>query len=242
MTNGGWTFDASTGNLVVGAMNAAQNQVMGQTTVVPQGALTGRPAYPSFSPDSSHLAYGRPTSGSRSIGNGKLWLVQSDGQNAVELAASSTDNQSFNPVFAPRDAGGYTWVVFISRRNYGHKLTGANRQQLWITALTHPPQPGVDPSNPPFYLRGQQSCGKSENAYYALDPCKAEGEPCEFGIECCNLSCLYDDVAGETICTDPDPNQCIGTGNGTCTSDTDCCDYGNGVICNNGICEPAPPQ
>ena len=245
MTTGGWTFDATNGELAVADVDPAGTTVSGQVTIVPQGGLAGRPAYPSFSPDSQFIAYGRPTSGSRTTGNGTLWLTDVSGQNVVELSNASNDNKSFNPVFAPKAAGGFTWVVFISRRNYGHQLVNANRQQLWVTAITDPPSFDADPSHPPFYLRGQQMCGKSENAYYALDPCKADGESCEHGIECCNKSCIYDDQAGTHICKEPEPGECIPTGSGVCTADDDCCDYtgpsGN-VTCVNGFCELKPPQ
>ncbi len=241
MTNGGWTFDASTGDLIVADLNAAQNQVVQALSIVKKAdASAGRPAYPSFSPDSKYLAYGRPTTGSRTTGNGKIWLVGVDGKNPVELLIASGDDRSFNPVFAPKSAGGYTWLVFISRRDYGHQMVNANRQQLWVTAISDPPVAG-DPSNPPFYMRGQEMCGKSENAYYALDPCKEVGEECEHGIECCNKSCIYDDATMKYICKDPDPNECIPTGSGTCVDDIDCCDFTDDVKCLNGFCEKEPP-
>ncbi|MSP26472.1 MAG: hypothetical protein EXR75_15250, partial [Myxococcales bacterium] len=242
LTDGGWTFDSSSGALIVNQLNLAQNQVMGSQMIVQQGGLPGRPAYPTFTPDSKHLAFGRPTSGSRTSGNGTLWMVENSGKNPVELKNASSDNQSFNPVFAPKSAGGYTWIVFISRRNYGHKLLGANRQQLWMTAIQDPPVPGADPSSPPFFVRGQALCGKSENAYYALDPCKKDGEECEHGIECCNKSCIWDDGQMTYICKPPDGGDCIPTGSGVCDDDFDCCDFSSGVVCINGFCEIKPPM
>lgn len=242
LSGGGWTFDSSSGGLVVSLLNAGQNQVVSTQMIVPQGGLPGRPAYPTFTPDSKHLAYGRPTSGSRSTGNGTLWLAENTGMNAIELKNASSDNQSFNPVFAPKSAGGYTWIVYISRRNYGHKLLGANRQQLWMTAIQDPPVPGADPSSPPFFVRGQALCGKSENAYYALDPCKKDGESCEHGIECCNKSCIWDDGKMDHICKPPDGGDCIPTGSGVCDDDLDCCDFSDGILCLNGFCEAKPPQ
>ncbi|MBM3688037.1 MAG: hypothetical protein FJW85_13700, partial [Actinobacteria bacterium] len=46
MDGGGWTFDSFSGDLTIAHLNAQQNQVTSMTTVVPQGNLTGRPAYP----------------------------------------------------------------------------------------------------------------------------------------------------------------------------------------------------
>lgn len=241
LSGGGWTFDASGGNLSVADVNAAQDGVMNQAVIVPQAGGVGRPAYPSFSPDSQHIAFGRPTVGSRSTGNGKLWLVGTDGSSPKELNIASSDNRSFNPVFAPKSSGGYKWVVFISRRDYGNKMVNMNRQQLWVTAISDPPTE-ADPSHPPFYLRGQNMNCKSENAYYALDPCKEDGEGCDHGVECCNKSCVYDANLGMNVCGTLDPGECIPTGSGVCTADVDCCDVTTGVTCKNGFCEPPAPK
>ncbi len=247
MTGFGWTFDSSTGDLTIGQINKAQNMMGMKQTIVPKGALPGRPAYPTFSPDSKYVAFGRPTSGSRSTDQGTLWMSDVTGKSVVQLKQATfdpmNDNHSYNPVFAPKSAGGYTWIVFISKRNYGNKLVNANRQQLWMTAIADPPDANKDPSNPPFYIRGQQNCDKSENAYYALDPCKKDGEDCEHGIECCNKSCIYDQKVMKHVCKPPEGGMCIPTGSGTCTKDTDCCDFGvSDVKCLNGFCELIPPK
>jgi hypothetical protein len=215
---------------------------MSSKVIVPKGNGQGRPAYPTFSPDSKHVVFGRPTSGSRSTGAGTLWISDVNGGGLVQLSKASDDNHSFNPVFAPKSAGGYTWIVYISKRDYGHQLVSANRQQLWITALEDPPTPGQDPSSPPFYLRGQDNCELSENAYYALDPCKKDGEDCEHGIECCNKSCIYDEKLMKHVCKPPEGGACIPTGSGTCDEDTDCCDFADGIVCINGFCEAKPPK
>src|SRR5205814_613787 len=158
------------------------------------------PAYPTFSPGSEHIAYTRPTQGSRSTGNGQLWIIDPDGSNAKELtSAESGLNNSYNAVFAPLRAGGYFWIVFISRRDYGNRLVGADpngfgvpgRTQLWVTAIDDPPSAG-DPSHPAWYIRGQEDCAFSENAYYALDPCKMDGEDCTSGVDCCGGQCVKD--------------------------------------------------
>jgi hypothetical protein len=169
-----------------------------------------------------------------------LWLVKTDGSGAVELKnAEMGGNKNFNPVFAPKGAGGYSWLVFISRRDYGHQLVNQNRQQLWVTAIDDPPGAN-EPSHPPFYLRGQEACGKSENAYYALDPCKELGEECLYGIECCNGQCIYDEMLDKYVCGEPDENECVQTGN-ACEEDEDCCDYPD-VQCIQGFCQPPAPN
>ncbi len=239
LSGGGWVFDATTGYLAVADVAADGVTVSNTKMIVPQAGGAGRPAYPSFSPDSKYLAYGRPTYGSRSIDKGTLWLTSTDGLSVQELAKAGDPGQkSFNPVFAPLRAGGYYWIVFITRRDYGNRLVGASRQQLWITAVDDPPVPGVDPSHPPFYVRGQEDCGKSENAYYALDPCKAVGEDCASGVDCCNGQCLKDPQTGKLSCGDPPPpGQCSAEGN-SCKVGADCCDKTN--ICLDGFCQPKP--
>lgn len=235
----GWVFDASSGYLAVADVGVDGISVSNVKSIVPQAAGPGRPAYPSFSPDSKYLTFGRPTSGSRSTDSGTLHLVAQDGSGMQTLATAGSDNRSFNPVFAPLRAGGYYWIVFITRRDYGHKLVGQNRQQLWITAIDDPPT-GADPSHPPFYMRGQEDCGKSENAYYALDPCKDIGEDCTSGIDCCNGQCIKDAGTGKYVCGDPPPpGTCSAEGN-SCKTKADCCDAIDD--CLDGFCQKVPPK
>jgi hypothetical protein len=238
----GWTFDSLTGDLRVGEVTTEQTSVGNIKTVAPQGALPGRPAYPSFSPDSKLVAYGRPVDGGRSSGDGTLWLVPTAGGAPVELARAATDGTAFNPVFAPRSGGGYHWIAFVSRRDYGHQLVRTDRQQLWITAIDASAAPGTDPSSPPFYLRGQRLCGKSENAFYALDPCKADGESCDHGMECCSKGCIADAQDGGPRCQPLDPDACIATGSGPCSDDEDCCGFTDGATCQAGFCEGEPAK
>jgi hypothetical protein len=237
---GGWIFDATQGDLTIADVAADGVSVSNTKVIVPKGGGSGRPAYPSFSPGSEWLAFGRPTAGSRSTGNGDLWLASTDGANVKQLAAASNGNQSYNPVFAPLRAGGFFWLVYISRRDYGNEMVGANRQQLWVTAIDDPPSAG-DPSHPPFYMRGQEMCGKSENAYYALDPCKAVGADCLSGVDCCNGQCVKDPNTNKYVCGDPPPpGQCSGDGN-ACKVDADCCNSPT-VACIDGFCQVPPPK
>ncbi|NUP10245.1 MAG: hypothetical protein HOW73_29700 [Polyangiaceae bacterium] len=233
-----WVFDSYQGELVTADVGADGVSVSSPVTIVSQAAGVGRPAYPSFSPGSEYIAYGRPTQGSRSTGNGKIWLTRPDGTDNKELTTASSDDRSFNPVFAPLRAGGYFWLVFISRRDYGNRLVGANRQQLWITAISDPPS-AADPSHPPFYMRGQEDCGKSENAYFALEPCKQVGESCESGVDCCNGQCVQDPNTGELVCGEPPPpGECSEDGN-ACVETADCCNPDS--ICIDGFCQQPPP-
>ena len=166
--------------------------------------------------------------------------MRRDGSELKRLTTASGDNRSFNPVFAPLRAGGYHWVVFISRRDYGNTLVGANRQQLWITAITDPPTAN-DPSHPPFYLRGQETCGKSESAYFALDPCKKQGDSCTSGVDCCEGTCIQDPNGDDFICGEPpDPGECVQDGN-KCATTADCCNAPSSQ-CIDGFCQPSVPR
>jgi hypothetical protein len=230
----GWIFDHNQGDLVIADYNNGNPNNF--KVLVPGASGTGRPAYPSFYPTSDWIAFGRPTQGSRSTGNGDLWITDLAGK-AKKLAIASSDNKSFNPVFAPLRAGGYSWIVFITRRDYGNRLVGTNRQQLWITAIDDPPT-SADPSHPPFYMRGQEDCAKSENAYYALDPCKMKGQSCESGVDCCSGQCVK--INGMYVCGDPPMGGCSADGN-ACKTDLDCCNAPNSK-CVDGFCQPPIPK
>ena len=247
LNSSSWIFDASGGDLFTADVADDGVTVSNISMLVPKAGGQGRPAYPSFSPGSEWIAFGRPDQGSRTTGNGDLWLVDAiNGANVKKLATASSDNKSFNPVFAPLRAGGYFWLVFVTRRDYGNRLQGSNRQQLWITAVDDPPT-SADPSHPPFYVRGQEDCAKSENAYFALPPCKAKGENCETGADCCEGQCLKDAQTGVYQCGDPpDPGSCSQDGN-ACVVNADCCNYdaanpSNSTTCVDGFCQPPIPK
>jgi len=242
----GWMFDSSTGYISTADIAPDGVTVSNIQQLVLQNGGQGRPAYPSFSPgDGSYLAFGRPTAGSRTTGSGDLWLVETaNGLNVKKLAIASSDNKSFNPVFSPLRAGGFYWLVFVSRRDYGNHLIGSNRQQLWITAVDDPPT-AADPSHPPFYVRGQEDCAKSENAYFALPPCKDKGAACTEGSDCCNGQCIKDPQTGMYTCGDPPPpGMCSQDGN-SCQTSADCCNYNpndsKGIQCIDNFCQYPPP-
>ena len=71
---GGWIFDSYQGHLATADVAADGFTVSNVQAIVPQGGEPGRSAYPSFAPGSELIAYGRPTQGSRSTGDGTLWL------------------------------------------------------------------------------------------------------------------------------------------------------------------------
>jgi hypothetical protein len=233
--SGNFTWDSPYGNLTLADVAPDGTTVSNIQTIVPQGS-PGRPAYPSFSPDSAYIAFGRPTTGARSIGNGDLWLTDLKGQAVKNLKIASSDDKSYNPVFSPLRAGGYSWIVFMSKRDYGNQLTGADRQQLWIAAIDDPPS-ATDPSHPPFYVRGQQMCAKSENAYYALPPCKTTGDTCTSGVDCCGGQCIKNPNGPGYICGSQ--QGCSQDGN-SCKADSDCCD--DRAHCIDGYCQLTPPQ
>jgi Tol biopolymer transport system component len=249
----GWTFDSPTGNLMLADANVESDGGLSVTnlrtlvttanlqSLAPQ-ASAGRPAYPSFSPDSQWIAFGRPTYGSRSSGAdgsaapGDMWLSDLTGTNVKRLATASSGETSYNPVFSQLRAGGYSWIVFMSRRDYGNQLVGADRQQLWVAAIDDPPT-AADPSHPPFYVRGQDMNAKSENAYYALDPCKGNGQSCQSGVDCCTGQCSQAEDGGANVCGNV--QGCSSLGN-ACVQASDCCDAG--ALCFDGFCQLHPPM
>jgi hypothetical protein len=78
-------------------------------------------------------------------------------------------HQNFDPAVSPGTSGGYAWVLFDSRRNYGN--TGLPRA-IWCAALDVSPagQYTTDPSHPAFFLPGQESATANFRPEPALDP------------------------------------------------------------------------
>jgi hypothetical protein len=216
--------------------------------LVPKGA-GAFPAYPSLSPDGKWVLYQRG-SGHRTDQNNTadLFLASTETGQEVPLRLVNGDDYltardlrwNFEATFAPVPAGGYFWIVLTSRRTYGNLYTGAANQvkQLWVAAIDQTPTPGQDPSHPAFLLPGQANT-LNLRGYWALDPCKGDGEGCATGSECCGGFCDGSGGGGAKVCRSQ-RTSCAQNGD-RCEQSSDCCGVGSGVTCINHVCaEPTP--
>jgi hypothetical protein len=206
--------------------------------------------WPTVSPDGNWVVYARGPSADTRYGNSDLYIASTKQANnearlamldgdAYPFAAGSRDlGWSFEPAFAPVASGGYFWVVFTSRRTYGNQLTNDkdHTKQLWVAAIDEKPSLGVDASHPAFWLPGEALDSINMRGYWALDPCKQDGDSCGSGTECCGGFCDQGD-GGAAICGSHNDG-CSQNGD-HCDTSADCC--ASSSTCINHVCsEPAP--
>jgi Tol biopolymer transport system component len=225
-------------------------------TISPGGSLAI--AFPSFTPDSKWVIYqkgdySRAKYGAQGdlTGHDDLYLTDVAGQvGEIQLAAASgatldprNQQRSYQPTVNPISVGGYTWVVFVSPRDYGNRMlstsdaTTQNRKQLWVAAVDNNPQPGKDPSHPGFWLPGQALDTVNMSGYWALEPCHQTGTGCDQGFECCTGFCQSDGMGG--LACVPPPGGCSNVGD-KCATDGDCCNA-PATKCVGGFCAPGQP-
>jgi hypothetical protein len=84
------------------------------------------------------------------------------------------------------------------------------------------------PEPPAFWLPGQEVTRQNFDAFWSLDVCKANGDSCEAGFECCEGTCRVDN--GKKSCGTR--LGCAQDGD-TCAADKDCC---GGASCVGGVC------
>ncbi len=150
------------------------------------------------------------------------------------------ENLNFEPTILPIAAGGYFWVVFTSRRTYGNVLTGSREEtkRLWVAAFDADAG-DTDASHPAFYIAGQELGSGNSRGFWALDPCKATGQTCETGDECCGGFCNPSETnPGVFECGEPD-GSCSDEFE-ACETAADCCDPS--LACIGGKCGSVPPQ
>jgi hypothetical protein len=153
------------------------------------------------------------------LASGKVSLLAqamgfaSEAATTTSLPFADDTHQSYFPTVAPIAAGGYFWVFFDGIRHYGNQ--GIQRQ-LWGFAIDIQASGGYarDVSHPAFYLPGQEPGAGNHRAFAALDPCKADGESCTSGIDCCAGAC------GDGKCAPP---KGCATRDERCAHDSDCC-------------------
>jgi WD40 repeat protein len=135
------------------------------------------------------------------------------------------EHLNFYPTVMPVSAGGYFWVFFTSRRQYGNLMVDTTNnnavpdpvfhsetKKIWAAAISI----GAtgDPSHPAFEFPGQELSSGNIRAFAVLSPCKGDGATCESGIDCCGGSC----TSGKCGV----PNTCAGDGD-KCSATIPCC-------------------
>jgi hypothetical protein len=192
---------------------------------------------------------------------GELWWVdlatktatRLDKLNGLGFVPTGPNNHdddttvNYEPTVSPIASGGYAWVVFTSRRLYGNVATidpwlsdprnydmtaAVTTKKLWVAAIDLGAAPGTDPSHPAFYVPAQEILAGNSRGFWSLDACHPDGVDCQTGDECCGGYCQPTD--GGLECTSTPPT-CAGEYE-RCTTDTDCCGYGQGISCINGFC------
>lgn len=173
----------------------------------------------------------------------ELWIAKDgatqsarrlDALNGVGIGLPTNGNHpddsqvNYQPTVNPVPSGGYYWAVFTSRRIYGNLLTGAQdngaQKKLWVAAIDINGAANADPSHPAFYLPGQELGAGNSRGFWVVDPCKANGNSCETGDECCNGFCRKDPDGGGLVCQDKPPGTVCVQEFEKCTVDADCCD------------------
>jgi hypothetical protein len=245
------------GDLKVYQFDATKNPMAyGEQTLVATGAdPTQRIAWPTISPDGQWVLYSRTAGADTRTGNGDLYfasavtpnqevrLAKLDGDGYPFAAGARDVSWNFEPSFAPVAAGGYFWAVITSRRTYGNILTGDKTvvKQLWVAAIDQNPKPGVDPSHPVFHLTGQDETNLAMRGFWALDPCKGDGQGCASGTECCGGFCSGSaGDSGAAVCASQSQG-CSQDGD-KCNATSDCCSAAQGATCINHVCSEPPPQ
>jgi hypothetical protein len=217
-------------------------------------------AYPSFTPDSTALAFhaGTYTTGCNANGcddttadDGNLYVTTLAGGAPIRMAAaddppgSSDLNTSVEPTFNPSMRGGYAWVVFTSMRAWGNQPWPSGvgsghvngKRRLWVAAVD-PTIGTVDPSHPAIYLEGQEDT-PNMRGFWTLASCIATPSAdsdagTDAGAACtAGFQCCSGFCNGGQ-CVDITTVACAGVGS-ACTTSGDCCNSSS-VGCVQGSC------
>jgi hypothetical protein len=132
-----------------------------------------------------------------------------NGQYYLPFGETAEGHMNYDATVLPVAAGGYYWVVFTSRREYGNTINNPDpyyntsnqtpgalpwRKKLWVAALDiddsgHPTTSAHDISHPAFYLPGQDLQTGNYRGFWVLNPCSGNGSSCGSGDDCCSGFC-----------------------------------------------------
>ncbi len=216
----GWPFFTPDGNSVVFAMGPSSNFAS-----IPPGSFSSvGPVQASASDVTTSNLYIVNLASPGKAQSLDLANGVKGGQSYLPFGARD-ENLNFYPTVLPVSAGGYFWVFFTSRRQYGNLMVDttngnavpdpvfhAETKKIWAAAISIG---GTgDPSHPPFVFPGQELASGNIRAFPVLSPCKGDGASCESGIDCCGGSC----TSGKCGV----PNTCAGDGD-KCSATIPCC-------------------
>jgi hypothetical protein len=184
-----------------------------------------------------------------------------NGNCTLPFGADAEGHMNYDPTILPVAAGGYFWVVFTSRREYGNTINNPDpyydtdnrtpgalpwRKKLWVAALDiddpeHPSPKAHDISHPAFYLPGQDLQTGNYRGFWALDPCQGNGVTCESGDQCCSGFCRQTNGDAGPVFTCVPPQGCAQEYE-KCMTDADCCSGGTPLRCIAGFCAQSAPK
>ncbi|MBX3156417.1 MAG: PD40 domain-containing protein [Deltaproteobacteria bacterium] len=160
-SNGGSDWSFTGGRVVVRSYDPITNAFGPETPLVADGTNN---FYPSWSPDGEWILFNKAGAGTSSYNNGNasLWVVKADGsQPAIQLSVANIGLGLTNSWgrWAPFEqsiglgAEKLYWITVSSKRDFGVRLVGAQRPQIWMTPF-FPGRAGqgLDPSVPAFRL------------------------------------------------------------------------------------------
>jgi len=173
----------------------------------------------------------------------------------IQASHESDVDLNYEPTVNPVAGGGYAWVVFTSRRRYANVATippfcsdprgvdlikNITPKKLWVAAIDLDAKPGKDASHPAFYLPGQELLAGNSRGFWVLDPCRADGDSCATGDQCCNGFCQPDADTGALVCGAKPPQYSCSERQEKCTTSVDCCDKSDSCI--GGFCGQEIPK
>jgi len=165
VTNCDWAFGG--GQIYIRTFDQATMTFGPETLLV---ADANNNYYPSFSPDGKWVLFNKSTDnstlGAYNNPSATIWVVpavlSATPPTAIELAALDTSTGGLTNSWARWAPFAQTlgttnrqmfWVTISSKRDFGVRLVGASRPQLWMTPfLPDQAAMGSDPSAPAFWL------------------------------------------------------------------------------------------
>lgn len=241
-----WGGEYASGN--IGVVEVTGPDALGASSVIHTASSVGDggyyDGYPTWTPDSQRIAFSHGLNGRSETGQASLYLMNRDGSGVIRLdqATGGAAVDSFQPRFSPFDSGGYYWLSFLSRRDYGNSAVGTRGrgyQQIWVAAIRKDSLgTGADPSAVGYWLPGQATTSRNIAAYWAPRACRSDGDSCSVGSECCGGECRPPSEGGAPVCSPPPPERCRRDGE-TCSTSADCCE-GSDLTCYNNVCLVTP--